>query len=141
MRLHPVVYGPFLQSAEDDILPLSKPIKTLDGKFISTLPVGKGQVIHMSISGYNRYSCHFVHEFPIFFNKGLLIDSGTFGGITLMTSFPIGGFIQPMLTKMVPPALSAFTQICGSVNIRFEHKINYVPSSGNFVSGAQSCLG
>ncbi|KNZ71834.1 Cytochrome P450 3A4 [Termitomyces sp. J132] len=54
LRLHPVVYGPFLAPAEDDVLPLSKPIKTLDGKEISALPVGKGQVIHVSISGYNR---------------------------------------------------------------------------------------
>ncbi|KAG7448098.1 uncharacterized protein BT62DRAFT_930182 [Guyanagaster necrorhizus] len=27
--LHPVVYGPFLQPAEDDILPLSNSIKTM----------------------------------------------------------------------------------------------------------------
>ncbi|KAK0228911.1 cytochrome P450 [Armillaria fumosa] len=54
LRLHPVVYGPFLQPAEDDVLPLSKPIRTLDGKLISSIPVGKGQIIHVSISGYNR---------------------------------------------------------------------------------------
>ncbi|KAG6843957.1 hypothetical protein H0H87_011412, partial [Tephrocybe sp. NHM501043] len=54
LRLHPVVYGPFLQPAEDDIITLSKPIKTLDGQLISSLPVGKGQIIHISVSGYNR---------------------------------------------------------------------------------------
>ncbi|KAK0239749.1 cytochrome P450 [Armillaria nabsnona] len=54
LGLHPVVYGPFLQPAEDDTLPLSKPIRTLDGKSISAIPVGKGQIIHVSISGYNR---------------------------------------------------------------------------------------
>ncbi len=73
LRLHPVVYGPFLQPAEDDILPLSKPIRTLDGNLISAIPVGKRQIIHVSISGYNRYG-HFIYEFLSLTYSGSLQD-------------------------------------------------------------------
>ncbi|KAF9018043.1 cytochrome P450 [Hymenopellis radicata] len=54
MRMHPVVYGPFLEAANDEVLPLSKPIRTLDGRTIAELPIGKGQLMHISIAGYNR---------------------------------------------------------------------------------------
>ncbi|OBZ79093.1 hypothetical protein A0H81_00288 [Grifola frondosa] len=51
LRLHPVVFGPFLYSTIDDVLPLSKPIRTTDGKLLSELPISAGQNVHISISG------------------------------------------------------------------------------------------
>ncbi len=55
MRIHPVIYGPFLEPADNDVIPLAKPIRTLDGRTVTEIPVGKGQLIHASIAGYNRY--------------------------------------------------------------------------------------
>ncbi|OCH85650.1 cytochrome P450 [Obba rivulosa] len=52
--MHPVVYGPFVYVKKEDILPLSKPIRTTDGKMISEIPVGPRQYMHMSFAGYNR---------------------------------------------------------------------------------------
>ncbi|KAL0958260.1 hypothetical protein HGRIS_000413 [Hohenbuehelia grisea] len=54
LRIHPVAYGPFLECMQDDVLPLSKPIRTIDGQLISEIPVRKGQILHASLSGYNR---------------------------------------------------------------------------------------
>ena len=54
LRLHPVVYGPFLVASEDDVIPLSKPIIGEDGRQISSIPISAGQYVHSSISGYNR---------------------------------------------------------------------------------------
>jgi len=54
LRLHPVVWGPVLSAVRDDVLPLSKPIKTRKGKIISELPVRAGQNVHLSLAGYNR---------------------------------------------------------------------------------------
>ncbi|KAF8907509.1 cytochrome P450 [Mucidula mucida] len=54
MRIHPVIYGPFLEPADNDVIPLAKPIRTLDGRTVTEIPVGKGQLIHASIAGYNR---------------------------------------------------------------------------------------
>lgn len=54
MRFHPALYQNYRQAAEDDVLPLSKPIKTLDGKYISELPIPKGMKVILSIAAYNR---------------------------------------------------------------------------------------
>ncbi|TFK56441.1 cytochrome P450 [Heliocybe sulcata] len=54
LRIHPVVYGPFLVAKEADVIPLSKPIIGVDGKAISFIPIGAGQVIQVSLDGYNR---------------------------------------------------------------------------------------
>ncbi|KZT27521.1 cytochrome P450 [Neolentinus lepideus HHB14362 ss-1] len=54
LRVHPVVYGPFLVAKEPDVIPLSKPITSVDGKTISSVPIAAGQVIQVSLSGYNR---------------------------------------------------------------------------------------
>ncbi|KAF8633415.1 hypothetical protein AX17_004586 [Amanita inopinata Kibby_2008] len=54
LRYHPVAYNSFRQAAQDDILPLSKPITTLNGEVITELPIPKGLKIITSIGGYNR---------------------------------------------------------------------------------------
>jgi hypothetical protein len=56
MRFHPALYQNYRQAANNDILPLSKPIKTTDGGTISELPIPKGMKIILSIAAYNRYS-------------------------------------------------------------------------------------
>ncbi|PBK70153.1 cytochrome P450 [Armillaria solidipes] len=54
LRFHPLVYGLFRESAQDDILPLAEPITTSDGKLCSQIPIRKGQVVMASIYSYNR---------------------------------------------------------------------------------------
>jgi len=54
MRFHPAVYQNYRQSVKDDVLPLSTPIRTLDGKLINQLPIPKGMKVILSIAGYNR---------------------------------------------------------------------------------------
>ncbi|KAI0826390.1 cytochrome P450 [Irpex lacteus] len=41
-------------AGKDDVIPLSQPITTATGEVISEIPVGKGQVIRISICTYNR---------------------------------------------------------------------------------------
>lgn len=55
LRYHPVSYNHFRQTVKDDVLPLSKPIKTRSGKIIYDLPLPKGTKIATSINGYQRY--------------------------------------------------------------------------------------
>jgi hypothetical protein len=54
MRFHPAVYQNYRQAARDDVLPLSKPIKTSTGEMITELPIPKGMKVIASIAGYNR---------------------------------------------------------------------------------------
>ncbi|KAH9941518.1 cytochrome P450 [Amylocystis lapponica] len=56
LRIHPVVYGPFVVAARDDVIPLSTPIRTTDGRTITSIPVSAGQYVHSSIAGYNRHA-------------------------------------------------------------------------------------
>ena len=39
---------------EDDMIPLSEPILTTDGKTIDNVHVAKGQLIYVPLIGYNR---------------------------------------------------------------------------------------
>lgn len=54
MRFHPAVYHNYRQAVRDDVLPLSKPIKTSAGDLITQLPIPKGTKVIASIAGYNR---------------------------------------------------------------------------------------
>ncbi|KAK0430809.1 cytochrome P450 [Armillaria borealis] len=54
LRLHPLAHCLFRESAQDDVLPLSEPIITSDGKSYSQIPIPKGQVVLASIYSYNR---------------------------------------------------------------------------------------
>lgn len=54
LRFNPVVPHLFRMSAQDDIIPLSKPITTASGKVLDQVPIRKGQRIIMSIPAYNR---------------------------------------------------------------------------------------
>jgi len=55
MRVHPALYQNYRQSVTDDVLPLARPIQTLDGKTITDLPIAKGTKIILSIAAYNRW--------------------------------------------------------------------------------------
>ncbi|KAK0202222.1 cytochrome P450 [Desarmillaria ectypa] len=54
LRLHPLLYSLFRESAQDDVLPLTEPITTSDGKLCSQIPISKGQVVMASVYTYNR---------------------------------------------------------------------------------------
>ena len=54
LRVHPVAYTVYRETSNDDVIPLSKPIRTLNGDMITEIPVPAGQKILSSISGYNR---------------------------------------------------------------------------------------
>ncbi|KAF9478118.1 cytochrome P450 [Pholiota conissans] len=54
LRLNPVSYGMYREPVKDDILPLSKPIRTRSGKVITEIPIPKGLKIVTSINGYHR---------------------------------------------------------------------------------------
>ncbi|EJD00175.1 cytochrome P450 [Fomitiporia mediterranea MF3/22] len=56
LRLYPAVYQTWLQSAKPDVIPLSKPIITSDGRKIEEISIEKGQNVHLSIFAYNRSS-------------------------------------------------------------------------------------
>lgn len=45
---------------QDEVIPLSQPIETTTGEIVSEIPVGKGQMIHLSLCGYNRYALDLV---------------------------------------------------------------------------------
>ncbi|KAF9047357.1 cytochrome P450 [Panaeolus papilionaceus] len=54
MRFHPALYHNYRQAVNDDVLPLSKPIITTDGKKLTELPIPKGTKTILSIAAYNR---------------------------------------------------------------------------------------
>ncbi|KAJ3531713.1 hypothetical protein NMY22_g8040 [Coprinellus aureogranulatus] len=53
LRFCPVVQNIFRQSSEDDVLPLSEPLKLKSGKTVTELPIPKGTKLYISLAGYN----------------------------------------------------------------------------------------
>lgn len=54
LRFHPIVYNIWRYAGKDDVIPLSDPVRGVDGAIISEIPVSAGQPIVISICGYNR---------------------------------------------------------------------------------------
>ncbi|KAI0826239.1 cytochrome P450 [Irpex lacteus] len=54
MRYHPIVYHLTRVAKKDDVVPLSEPIITADGRPIDQIPISEGQTILVSICAYNR---------------------------------------------------------------------------------------
>lgn len=54
MRYHPIVYHLTRVAKKDDVIPLSEPIITVDGRPIDQIPISEGQTILVSICAYNR---------------------------------------------------------------------------------------
>jgi cytochrome P450 len=68
LRVHPVGFMGARQALEDEVIPLSQPLRLLDGRLITGIPVSKGQNIWINIPGYNRLPSLFgenPHEFNI----------------------------------------------------------------------------
>lgn len=55
MRYHSIISGLIRVAGRDDIIPLSAPVKTVDGEVVTSIPVSKGQRVLLSILAYNRY--------------------------------------------------------------------------------------
>lgn len=53
-RFHPVVPLLHREATQDDVVPLSQPIRTKKGGLINSIPIGKGQRIVIGITAYNR---------------------------------------------------------------------------------------
>jgi len=83
MRFHPAVYQNYRQAAKDDILPLSKPIKTTDGRIINNLPIPKGMKIILSIAAYNRDTDAFGEDAGVYNPERWLRDGGEKKSATL----------------------------------------------------------
>uniref|UniRef100_P9WEJ0 Cytochrome P450 monooxygenase claO n=1 Tax=Ampulloclitocybe clavipes TaxID=56467 RepID=CLAO_AMPCV len=54
LRLHPPVGETFRVAAEDDIIPLSRPLVTLSGQTVSSIAIGKGTMVGVPIRCMNR---------------------------------------------------------------------------------------
>ncbi|KAK0196692.1 cytochrome P450 [Armillaria mellea] len=53
-RVHPIVHIIARTAAQDDVLPLSKPVTLTTGKTVQEIPIPKGTFIIASVAGYNR---------------------------------------------------------------------------------------
>ena len=68
LRVHPVAFMGSRRALEDEVIPLSRPLKLPNGRSITEIPVSKGQNIWIDIPGYNRLPSIFgedAHEFNI----------------------------------------------------------------------------
>ena len=62
------------QAVEDEVIPLSRPLKLSDGKSITEIPIPKGQNIWINAPGYNRLPSIF-GENPHDFNVDRWLDN------------------------------------------------------------------
>jgi len=56
LRLHPAATDIKRVAAEDDVLPLTKPVVGVSGKVYNELPVPAGTYVSVSSVGYNLYA-------------------------------------------------------------------------------------
>ncbi|KIJ47476.1 hypothetical protein M422DRAFT_248894 [Sphaerobolus stellatus SS14] len=56
LRYNPIVPSLVRKAGRDDVIPLALPVKSKTGETITSVPVSKGQTVHMSFIGYNRLS-------------------------------------------------------------------------------------
>ncbi|KAG9221307.1 hypothetical protein CCMSSC00406_0009418 [Pleurotus cornucopiae] len=75
LRLHPAVLHTFRQAGRDDVLPLSTPLETSDGKILTELPVPKGLIVMASMIGYNANKHVFGEDADDFNPERWLINS------------------------------------------------------------------
>ncbi|KAK0186151.1 cytochrome P450 [Armillaria mellea] len=62
LRVHPFVTTLIRVATQDDVIPLSEPITTVDGTVVSDIPIPKGQVIVASLYTYNRLPSVWGHD-------------------------------------------------------------------------------
>jgi len=68
LRVHPVAFMGARRAVEDEVIPLSQPLKLPDGRSITEIPVSNGQNVWINVPGYNRLPSIFgenPHEFNI----------------------------------------------------------------------------
>ena len=54
LRLEPSIATTYREAAVDDVLPLSKPIRSRDGQWRDSIPVKRGQGFFISFAAFNR---------------------------------------------------------------------------------------
>ena len=54
LRLHPIVPTLLRKAGREDVIPLSEPVTTRDGRVIHEVPVSEGQTLMCSLASYNR---------------------------------------------------------------------------------------
>ncbi|PBK92259.1 cytochrome P450 [Armillaria gallica] len=62
LRVHPFVTTLIRVATQDDVIPLSEPITTVDGTVVLDIPIPKGQVIVASLYTYNRLPSIWGHD-------------------------------------------------------------------------------
>ncbi|KAK0463413.1 cytochrome P450 [Armillaria novae-zelandiae] len=65
LRVHPFVTTLIRVATQDDVIPLSEPITTVDGTVVSDIPIPKGQIIVASLYTYNRLPSIWGHDADI----------------------------------------------------------------------------
>ena len=61
LRFHPAVPHNYRQALRDDVLPLSKPLRTISGKLVNEVHIPKGTRLTLSVAAYNRCVVLFFH--------------------------------------------------------------------------------
>ncbi|KAK0462491.1 cytochrome P450 [Desarmillaria tabescens] len=54
LRFHPIIYNISRMAAQDDVIPLNKPVTLTTGKVVKEIPISKGTFVIASIASYNR---------------------------------------------------------------------------------------
>ncbi len=54
LRLHPILIGLPRVAEKDDVIPLSRSIRSTSGEVVTEIPIRRGQGIHLSFAGYQR---------------------------------------------------------------------------------------
>lgn len=93
MRLHPVGYHINRQPRTDDVIPLSKPIVTSEGRQISEVVVPAGTKIIVSIAGYHRNKDVWGPDAHVFRPERWLEESG---GLQMKGSPGVGMYANLM---------------------------------------------
>ncbi|KIJ43527.1 hypothetical protein M422DRAFT_30802 [Sphaerobolus stellatus SS14] len=77
LRYHPILARTIRTAGQDDVIPLSVPHRTTDGKFLSEVAVEKGQQIFISFAAYNRLTSIWGEDAHVWNPDRFLNDNGT----------------------------------------------------------------
>ncbi|KIJ43504.1 hypothetical protein M422DRAFT_253061 [Sphaerobolus stellatus SS14] len=77
LRYHPILARTIRTAGQDDVIPLSVPHKTADGKILNEVAVEKGQQIIISFAAYNRLTSIWGEDAHIWNPERFLNDNET----------------------------------------------------------------
>ncbi|KIJ43512.1 hypothetical protein M422DRAFT_169697, partial [Sphaerobolus stellatus SS14] len=77
LRYHPILPRTARTVAQNDVIPLSVPHRTTDGKFLNEVAVEKGQQIIVSFAAYNRLTSIWGDDAHVWNPDRFLNDNGT----------------------------------------------------------------